>query len=191
MSKLTDRGRVLAASGIAALALTATACNPLATTTSAQAPAPASAPASVPASAPAADGGVKLVAVNTAQLGPIVTDADGRTLYRFDKDTSNPSASNCAGACASKWPPATVQDKVSLNGVSSGLVGTVTRADGTKQLTLNGWPLYRFAGDTAAGQVNGQGVGGTWFASTPLGAKAQDESQGQSQGGNSGYSSGY
>ena len=190
MSKLTDRGRVLAASGIAALALAATACNPL-TTTNAQAPAPASAPAS----APAADGGVKLVAVNTAQLGPIVTDADGRTLYRFDKDTSNPSASNCAGACASKWPPATVQDKVSLNGVSSGLVGTVTRADGTKQLTLNGWPLYRFAGDTAAGQVNGQGVGGTWFASTPLGAKAQDQSQGQSQGqspgSNSGYSSGY
>ncbi|WP_051969707.1 hypothetical protein [Kitasatospora azatica] len=126
-----------------------------------------------------------------------MTDSAGRTLYRFDKDTNKPSATNCTDACAAKWPPATVQDKVDLEGVSSALVGSVTRPDGTKQLTLNGWPLYRFAGDSAAGQLNGQGVGGTWFASTPEGKKAQGAGQAPapsasaSASQNGGYSSGY
>ncbi len=127
-----------------------------------------------------------------------MTDAAGRTLYRFDKDTSKPSATNCTGACAAKWPPATAQDKVELNGVGQALVGTVARPDGTRQLTLNGWPLYRFAGDSAAGQTNGQGVGGTWFVSTPEGKKAPGSGQAPApstsqpdSGYSNGYSSGY
>ncbi|WP_441247111.1 hypothetical protein [Kitasatospora sp. McL0602] len=181
MSKYTGR-RLAIASGLAALALAATACGSSAGSSGAAAPA-----APVAASSSAAPAGFKLVAVDSATLGPIVTDSSGRTLYRFDKDTAKPSASNCADACAVKWPPATVQDKVSLDGVGSALVGSVTRPDGTRQLTLNGWPLYRFAGDSAAGQVNGQGVGGTWFASTPEGKKAQAPAASQSGG----YSTGY
>ncbi|MFJ7156415.1 SCO0930 family lipoprotein [Streptomyces sp. NPDC101118] len=106
-----------------------------------------------------------------AKLGTLVADSAGFTLYRFDKDTASPSRSNCAGACATAWPP--VPAGTTLPGaVPKGSVGSVDRADGTKQLTIGGWPVYRYAKDTAPGQTNGQGVGGTWFAVTPEGKKA-------------------
>ncbi|MFD8754958.1 hypothetical protein ACFV0O_28855 [Kitasatospora sp. NPDC059577] len=185
MSKTVRNHRLLAVAGLAALLLTATACSSGGSGYGAPAAAPAAAtPASSASSAspassagapgaPGAAEGAKLVAATSAGLGPIVTDAAGRTLYRFDKDTAKPSASTCTDACAAKWPPVLTQDKVAVTGVDSELVGAVTRPDGTKQLTLGGWPLYRFAGDSAPGQTNGQGVGGTWFASTPAGKKAQ------------------
>jgi predicted lipoprotein with Yx(FWY)xxD motif len=104
----------------------------------------------------------------------VVTDSNGMTLYRFDQDTANPPATHCAGQCAVKWPPALVtgDGTVTVQGVDRSLVGTVTRPDGSRQLTLHGWPLYRFANDAAPGDAKGQGVGGTWFAATPQGAKA-------------------
>ncbi|MFE2409942.1 hypothetical protein ACFXDE_16560 [Kitasatospora sp. NPDC059408] len=195
--------RLVAVSGVALLALAATACGPdTSSGYGGNSSSTAAAPAAT-ASAPAAGGssGVRIVAANSPALGPIVTDSAGRTLYRFDKDTAKPSASTCTDACAAKWPPLTAQDPVKVTGVDSTLVGSVTRPDGTKQVTLNGWPLYRFAGDTAAGQTSGQGVGGTWFASTPEGKKAagmpgqasapapaQTPSAAPSQGG---YSGGY
>lgn len=119
-------------------------------------------------------GGVKLAAAQVGNLGQVVTDQNGLTLYRFDKDKAKPSVSNCTDACATTWPPA-LGDPAStqLQGVDKSLVGAVTRADGTKQLTLNGWPLYTFGKDTAAGEARGQGVGNTWFAVTPQGKKAQ------------------
>ncbi|MDH6109743.1 putative lipoprotein with Yx(FWY)xxD motif [Kitasatospora sp. MAP12-15] len=112
-----------------------------------------------------------------ATLGQIVTDGSGHTLYRFDQDTANPSMSNCTGSCATLWPAATAPSgAVTATGISANLIGTVTRADGTKQLTLNGWPLYRYSHDTAPGDTNGQGVGGIWFAATPTGGKAMAQS---------------
>ncbi len=119
-------------------------------------------------------GGVKLAVAQVGNLGEVVTDQNGLTLYRFDKDTAKPSASNCNDACAMTWPPALGNPaSVQLQGVDPALVGTVTRADGTEQLTLNGWALYTYAKDTAAGDAKGQGVGDTWFAVTPQGKKAQ------------------
>lgn len=119
-------------------------------------------------------GGVALAVAQVGNLGQVVTDQNGLTLYRFDKDKAKPSASNCNNACATTWPPALGDPaSVQLQGVDSTLVGAVTRADGTKQLTLNGWPLYTYAKDTAAGEAKGQGVGKTWFAVTPQGKKAQ------------------
>ncbi|WP_406194954.1 hypothetical protein OH807_06360 [Kitasatospora sp. NBC_01560] len=204
MSKYFGSRRLLAVAGLAAVALAVTACGPGDDSPAGAAAAPpaasgssAAAPATPAAPASGAAAGVRLVAADSAALGAIVTDASGRTLYRFDKDTAKPSASTCTDACAAKWPPVTVQDKVDVTGVSSALVGSVTRPDGSKQLTLNGWPLYRFAGDSAAGQVNGQGVGGTWFASTPEGRKAQAAGQAPgtapaaSASPSGGYSGGY
>jgi predicted lipoprotein with Yx(FWY)xxD motif len=175
MSKFTGR-RLLVAAGLSAAALVLSACDTdtggYGSGSNAAADAGSTAAsAAAPADAAGATGG--LVAVDSPQLGQIVTDSGGRTLYRFDKDTNKPSATHCTDACAAKWPPVVVQGKPELNGVGSALVGSVARPDGTMQVTLNGWPLYRFAGDTAAGQANGQGVGGTWFASTPEGKKAQ------------------
>ena len=114
-----------------------------------------------------------LTATDTAELGTILTDADGMTLYRFDKDTAKPPKSNCEGDCATAWPPATTSsDEITLNGVDKAVVGTVTRADGSRQLTIAGWPLYRYVKDTKPGDTNGQGAGGSWFAATPQGKKA-------------------
>ncbi|MET8828897.1 SCO0930 family lipoprotein [Streptomyces sp. NPDC004610] len=107
------------------------------------------------------------------KLGPVVTDSAGFTLYRFDNDTAAPPKSNCDGDCATAWPPVPAADAQAAAGMDPKLVGKVTRADGSQQLTLDGWPLYRFAKDTQPKQTNGQGVGGTWFAAGPDGGKAQ------------------
>ncbi|UIX31058.1 SCO0930 family lipoprotein [Streptomyces sp. GQFP] len=120
--------------------------------------------------APSAAG--KLSIWESAELGPVVTDSAGFTLYRFDKDTAQPSRSNCAGECATTWPPVLADDASAADGMDASLLGKVARADGTEQLTLAGWPLYRFAKDTQPRQSNGQGVGGTWFAAAPDGTKA-------------------
>jgi predicted lipoprotein with Yx(FWY)xxD motif len=133
--------------------------------------------------------GVKLAVAEVGPLGAVVTDQNGRTLYRFDKDKNKPSASNCNADCTKAWPPFVVADpaKVELGGVDQKLVGTVKRADGTVQLTLNGWPLYRSTKDSKAGDFNGQGINGTWFASTPQGKKAEATQPAPAADGGSGY----
>ncbi|WBB82356.1 hypothetical protein O7606_10460 [Micromonospora sp. WMMD882] len=106
-----------------------------------------------------------------AKMGEVVTDEDGWILYRFDKDTADPPASNCVDKCAEIWPPALTDGDPALDGVSDDKVGTITRDDGAKQLTLGGWPLYRYIGDKKPGQWKGQGVSGTWFVVQPDGKK--------------------
>jgi predicted lipoprotein with Yx(FWY)xxD motif len=113
----------------------------------------------------------ELKAVNIPKMGKAVTDQDGWVLYRFDKDTVNPSKTNCVDKCAKVWPPAVTDGNPQLNGVDASLVGTVTRADGSTQITLGGWPLYRYVGDTKAGQWKGQNVGAVWFVVAPDGKK--------------------
>jgi predicted lipoprotein with Yx(FWY)xxD motif len=118
---------------------------------------------------------VRLAATTVGGLGEVVTDGEGRTLYLFDKDGPDPRTSACNGACAGLWPPLLAfSDEVQALGVNPALIGTVTRQDGSKQVTLNRRPLYRYAKDTAPGEAKGQGVGGTWFAATPQGAKAAE-----------------
>ncbi|MGY1581979.1 SCO0930 family lipoprotein [Streptomyces sp. MN13] len=123
------------------------------------------------AAAGSAPAGKLGVSVN-AELGNVLTDADGRTLYRFDKDTADPAKSNCDGDCATAWPPVPADDASAGAGIDKKLLGEVTRADGTKQLTVDGWPAYRYAKDVNAGDTKGQGVGGTWYALAPDGKKA-------------------
>ncbi|MCZ4607103.1 SCO0930 family lipoprotein [Streptomyces sp. Lzd4kr] len=122
----------------------------------------------------AASAGELTVATN-AELGELLTDSDGMTLYRFDKDVADPAKSNCDGDCATKWPPVPANDAKAGVGIDKNLLGSVTRTDGSKQLTIDGWPAYRYAKDTKAGDVNGQGVGGTWYALAPTGKKAEGE----------------
>lgn len=125
---------------------------------------------------PAAEAIASLVATDIPALGGVVTDGSGMTLYRFDKDTAKPPTSNCDGDCASAWPPVVTQgEEVRVEGVDQTLVGTVERADGSNQVTIAGWPLYRFVKDTKPGDINGQGAGGNWFAATPQGKKATGE----------------
>ncbi|MEW2353945.1 hypothetical protein [Spirillospora sp. NPDC029432] len=106
-------------------------------------------------------------------LGTIVADNAGRTLYRFDRDRARPSASTCAGACSRMWPPVRYSPELRIAaGIPRARVGQVTRPDGTLQLTLGGWPLYRYARDAAPGDASGHGVNGAWYAVRATGAKA-------------------
>ncbi|KJY21098.1 lipoprotein [Streptomyces katrae] len=114
----------------------------------------------------------QLKAQEVAGVGSAVTDGEGFTLYRFDKDTAKPPKSNCEGDCAQAWPVVLADDAQAGAGVDAAMLGSVTRSDGTKQLTLGGWPVYRYAKDTKAGDALGEGVGGTWHALGPDGKPA-------------------
>ena len=124
--------------------------------------------------APIAKKWVQLTAGSAGDLNPVVVNGAGLTLYRFDKDTASPSKSNCNGNCAATWPPVTVQQggKIFIAGIKKKDVGVVKRDDGSLQVTIKGWPAYRFAKDTRPGDTQGQGVGGTWFGLRPDGGKA-------------------
>ena len=129
--------------------------------------------AGTPGAPPAPGAAPATLATRTTPLGTVAT-SDGFTVYQFAKDTSNPPASMCSGACAKTWPPVMASDQLALNGVSVAEVGTVTRPDGGVQLTLGGWPVYRYAKDKAPGDTTGQGVGGTWSALGPQRQADQD-----------------
>jgi predicted lipoprotein with Yx(FWY)xxD motif len=112
-----------------------------------------------------------LLTTADSDLGEIVVDGEGMTVYMFDNDTQGGDASTCEGECATNWPAVTTDsDAPEVEGVT-GEVGTITGVDGETQVTLNGWPLYYFAGDSAAGDTNGQGVNDVWWALTPAGEK--------------------
>jgi predicted lipoprotein with Yx(FWY)xxD motif len=129
-------------------------------------------PTPVAAQRQAAQKAVKLTAADVTGLGQVLTDTDGKTLYRFAKDTATPPTSSCAGDCAAAWPPLLATGSVDVRGVDAKLVGMLTRPDGSQQITVNGWPVYTYAKDTVAGEAKGQGVGDTWNAVTPTGGKA-------------------
>jgi predicted lipoprotein with Yx(FWY)xxD motif len=111
--------------------------------------------------------GTTIAVVQDATLGAILTDGDGFTLYTFTNDTANSGESACSGACAQAWPPLEVDGEPTAPPQASGELETITRDDGTTQVTYNGMPLYRFASDAAPGETNGQGVGGVWFVAEP------------------------
>jgi predicted lipoprotein with Yx(FWY)xxD motif len=120
------------------------------------------------ASSAAEDAAAALVEPARTDLGEILADADGRTLYAFLQDTEN--TSNCEGECAQLWPPLTVDGPLDgASGPDESQFGTTARPDGTLQLTLDGRPLYRYAGDKAAGDTNGQGFKDIWFVLKPDG----------------------
>ncbi|MFG2297888.1 SCO0930 family lipoprotein [Streptomyces sp. NPDC048603] len=173
----TKRGTSLAAVALAVV-LAATACGTKEDKAGASnaAAAGAAAPAQASASAPAASGKAgpagELKTVQNETIGALLTDSAGFTLYRFDPDTAKPPKATCEGDCAKAWPPVPAGDVKAAQGQDPSLIGEVVRGDGSKQLTVGGWPAYRFAKDAAPGDTKGQGVGGTWFALAADGKKA-------------------
>ena len=116
---------------------------------------------------------VELDATENRQIGTYLADGAGRTLYVFDNDTSRPPKSNCNGDCAKAWPPLLIKSpgKIYPKGVDPKILGYVERADGHCQVTVNGHPVYYFIADAKAGDINGQGVNGKWFAVAPNGGR--------------------
>jgi predicted lipoprotein with Yx(FWY)xxD motif len=134
-----------------------------------------------------ASGRPATVGVASTNLGTVLVDSQGRTLYLFQKDSGTKSA--CFGACAAAWPPLRANDKPTVgSGANASLVGTAPRSDGKPQVTYNGHPLYLYQGDQSAGDTNGQGLtafGGGWFALSSAGD--QVSGQPSSSGGGTGY----
>jgi predicted lipoprotein with Yx(FWY)xxD motif len=128
-----------------------------------------------------------LRAQNVPQVGTVVVDSEGYTLYRFDKDSARPPKSTCLEDCWMKWPPLIHTSDLRLEGIDQALVGTVVRPeDSSRQVTIGGWPVYRYAGDAAPGEAKGHGVGNVWFAVTPTGRKAAGAPANNNGAGNNG-----
>ncbi len=152
-----------------ASALLATACG------SAAATSPSSSPSSAPAAGSSASASTTGTVITTqaGSTGAFLTDGSGRTVYLWAKDSMNMSA--CSGACAAAWPPVPANGTLTATGgAKASDLGTITRSDGTKQVTYDGHPLYYFVGDSASGQTNGQGsdnFGAKWWLVASSGAE--------------------
>lgn len=112
------------------------------------------------------------IAIGDDAGGKHLVGPNGHALYLFANDATG--VSNCSGGCAQNWPPLTVAAgtaPTAAEGVS-GTLDAIDRDDGTRQVTLDGHPLYFFVGDTAAGQTTGDGVGGVWSVARPGAASA-------------------
>ena len=153
-----------------ASALLVAACGSAAASTSASAPASSAAAAGSSASASTTG---TVITTQAGSAGAFLTNGSGRTVYLWAKDGMNMSA--CTGACASAWPPVPATGTLTATGgAQTSDLGTITRSDGTKQVTYDGHALYFFAGDSAAGQANGQGsdsFGAKWWLVAPAGMK--------------------
>jgi predicted lipoprotein with Yx(FWY)xxD motif len=107
------------------------------------------------------------ITVSDTSAGQTLASNGGMTLYTFDNDSNGQSA--CSGGCVENWPPFTLEDgeEATAGEGVTGEIGSITREDGAKQVTYDGSPLYYYAGDQAAGDANGDGVGGVWHIATP------------------------
>jgi predicted lipoprotein with Yx(FWY)xxD motif len=122
-------------------------------------------------------GGVGVVkAAKVGDLGAIIVNTEGLTLYDFHKDKGGTSA--CYGACAGAWPPLLTEGEPKAEaGAMASRLGTTKRKDGSVQVTYNGWPLYTYAGDKAPGEANGNDIdqfGAEWYALMPNGEEPED-----------------
>jgi predicted lipoprotein with Yx(FWY)xxD motif len=124
-----------------------------------------------PAPPKTTNGQSAMVGVANENLGSILVDSQGRTLYLFRRDSGTKSV--CTGACAIDWPPLRATGKPTVGGgVTASIVATSARSDGRPQVTYNGHPLYLFSGDQKPGETKGEGVnafGGLWYALSSAG----------------------
>jgi predicted lipoprotein with Yx(FWY)xxD motif len=142
------------------------------------APTPTSAPAPVEAGGYGESAPVDTASVDAApspqvqlaesELGTILTDAGGLTLYLFTPDDDG--SPTCVDTCAQTWPPLLIDDAAELlagEGIDATMLSTIEHPNGGMQLKFGKWPLYAFTGDAAPGDVTGQGSGDNWFVVGP------------------------
>ena len=181
--------KIWGAAGLAAFALTVSACASSGSSSSATtANTPAAGGGSSSAAASAGGSTVTEKSIGNQQ---VLVDSNGMTLYWFVPDTS--TKSNCSGQCATYWPP--VKGPLTAGSGVTGTLGTITRSDGTKQATYLGHPLYTYVGDKSPGQATGNGKnlsGGLWWemtvsGSTPAPAAGAGSTATSTSGGGGGY----
>lgn len=160
-----SRSQILAATGLMVAAITLAGCG---SDDEAASPASPSTPtAQSDTASPSAAGPTARIDASGTDLGTILVDGDGMTLYMFTNDTQG-EPSVCEGDCLAAWP-AFEGTPAAGDGVEEDLLGSIDRSDGTPQATYDGWPLYYYVKDQAPGDTTGQGVGGVWFVLAPDG----------------------
>ena len=110
----------------------------------------------------AATGRAKALKVTRTRAGTVLASSRGLTLYYYSADKPHSGKSACTGVCATAWPPLAAPVKAPAGARLPGRLGVITRPNGVKQVTLNGHPLYFYAGDKAPGQAKGNGIEGSW-----------------------------
>ena len=116
------------------------------------------------------------IKVGLSKLGKIVVTGRGMSAYFYDLDKANSGKSACVGACLKYWPPVlSPTSKPFVSGLS-GHISTIATAQGKRQITINGRPLYTFSRDRAPGDINGQGSGGLWHLLTATGREIKSAS---------------
>jgi predicted lipoprotein with Yx(FWY)xxD motif len=103
---------------------------------------------------------------SNADIGTYLVDKDGFTLYYFANDAPGNSMSSCYGDCANTWPPFYTEIITSPSSIKASDLTTITREDGKLQNAYQGWPLYRYSGDTVAGDIRGHGTNDVWFVAS-------------------------
>ena len=140
---------------------------------------------------------VTISAKSVSGLGTVLVNQDGRTLYMLTSEKGGKITCTASGGCLHEWPetdlPSGATAAKAGSGVQSSLLGTVKGGDGKMEVTYNGWPLYTYIGDSAAGQGNGQGIsnfGGTWYVLNTAGNPVTMKAGSGGSGGSSSPSSG-
>jgi predicted lipoprotein with Yx(FWY)xxD motif len=158
--------------GVATALLVAGCASGSGSTASSSAPSTGTSAAGASTSGAASSGGATEITTATASGSTFLTDGSGRAVYLWMKDTGD--ASQCSGACAGAWPPVTATGSVTAGGSAMASdLGTITRSDGSKQVTYDGHPLYYFSGDSGPGTASGQGsdgFGAKWWLVAPSGS---------------------
>jgi predicted lipoprotein with Yx(FWY)xxD motif len=178
-SRVSKRAKLVAGVGGAlGAAVVVAACSSAASTGSSAAapasPAGASSPSAGASSsgAGASTSGGTVITTAKSSAGTVLTSGSGKAVYLWAKDTGD--MSNCTGACAGAWPPVTTTGTATAaGGAQASDIGTITRSDGTKQVTYDGHPLYYFEGDSGPGTASGQGsdaFGAKWWLVAPAGS---------------------
>jgi predicted lipoprotein with Yx(FWY)xxD motif len=177
------------AAPLAVALLAAAACSSSSSSGSGSTSTSSSPSAAAPASSAASS---TVITTKTSSDGSYLTNSAGRAIYLFMADSTGKS--NCDAACASAWPPVIASGQpTAAGGAQSSDLGTITRSDGTKQVTYDGHPLYYFVGDTGPGTVKGQGIdgfGAKWWLIAPSGSSITTAVTIGGSGGSSSPSSG-
>jgi predicted lipoprotein with Yx(FWY)xxD motif len=103
-----------------------------------------------------------LMEVMRSPAGSVLANPHGMTVYYYSSDTPGSGKSTCTGACALTWPPVIAPVRIPVGVELPGAVGFIVRPGGVRQVTIDGSPVYRYAGDHAPGEANGNGVAGEW-----------------------------
>ena len=127
-----------------------------------------------------------LMKAEVTPVGKVLANPRGMTVYYYSKDRPGSGTSACTGTCARQWPPVLAPVRIPAGMTLPGPLGSITLPDGKRQVTINGYPIYKYAGDKAPGQASGNGIKGEWHV-----IKLTGSGSGGSGSGGSGSGGGY